>query len=75
MIRKIKEYMLEQKRKSIIKNTRSYINEKHAMKTWEAGKDWVQYSGPYFDGKEYSSGVERLLDEWLIYGERARKEV
>ena len=73
MIRKIKEYMLEQKRKSIIKNTRSYINEKHAMKTWEAGKDWVQYSGPYFDGKEYSSGVERLLDEWLIYGERARK--
>ena len=73
MIRKIKEYILEQKRKSIIKNTRSYINQKHAMKTWEPGKDWVQYSGPFFDGEEYSAGVGRLMDEWLIYGEKARE--
>ena len=43
------------------------------MKTFEPGKDWVQYSGPYFDGEEYSAGVGRLIDEWLIYGERARE--
>jgi len=73
MITKLKEYLLERKRQSIIRNTRSYINQKHAMKTFEPGKDWVQYSGPYFDGEEYSAGVGRLIDEWLIYGERARE--
>ena len=73
MINKLKEYLLERKRQSIIRNTRSYINQKHAMKTFEPGKDWVQYSGPYFDGEVYSAGVGRLIDEWLIYGERARE--
>ena len=63
---------LESKRQRIMKDVHDYIEEKHALKEWKPGKDWVSYSGPYFDGKEYSAGVGRIIQEWLIYGERAR---
>jgi CDP-6-deoxy-D-xylo-4-hexulose-3-dehydrase len=50
-----------------------YIRQKHANKKWEAGKDWVQYAGPYFDSKEYVAGVSSLLSEWLVLGQDAIK--
>jgi CDP-6-deoxy-D-xylo-4-hexulose-3-dehydrase len=50
-----------------------YITEKHSQKTWEAGKDWVQYAGPYFDSKEYVAAVKTLLGEWLVLGAEANK--
>jgi hypothetical protein len=39
----------------ILTAVEKYIDEKHAAKKWEAGKDWVQYAGPYFTSKEYVS--------------------
>lgn len=47
------------------------IQEKRASKTWTAGKDWVQYSGPYFDSEEYVRAISTLLDEWLVLGNDA----
>ena len=45
----------------ILKLVDEYISKKHAEKTWEAGKDWVQYAGPYFDSQEYVAAVKSLL--------------
>jgi CDP-6-deoxy-D-xylo-4-hexulose-3-dehydrase len=56
------------KKQEILKLVAEYINEKHSKKTWEAGKDWVQYAGPYFDSSEYVAGVNSLLNEWLVLG-------
>ena len=39
-----------------------YITEKHSKKTWEPGKDWVQYAGPYFTSDEYVRSIESLLN-------------
>lgn len=50
-----------------------YFQEKRASKTWTPGKDWVQYSGPYFDSEEYLAAVNALLNEWLVLGEDAMK--
>jgi CDP-6-deoxy-D-xylo-4-hexulose-3-dehydrase len=59
--------------KEILDLVESYIKEKHSKKTWEAGKDWVQYAGPYFDSKEYVAAVKSLLSEWLVLGADAIK--
>ena len=48
-----------------------YIVEKHNARKWTAGKDWVQYAGPYFDCNEYANAVGTLLDEWLVLGQDA----
>lgn len=48
-----------------------YIIDKHKEKKWTAGKDWVQYAGPYFDCNEYVNAVGTLLDEWLVLGQDA----
>jgi CDP-6-deoxy-D-xylo-4-hexulose-3-dehydrase len=48
-----------------------YIIDKHKDRKWVAGKDWVQYSGPYFDCNEYVNAVGTLLDEWLVLGNDA----
>jgi CDP-6-deoxy-D-xylo-4-hexulose-3-dehydrase len=57
----------------ILKLVDEYISKKHAEKTWEAGKDWVQYAGPYFDSQEYVAAVKSLLSEWLVLGADAIK--
>jgi len=57
----------------ILKLVDEYIQKKHSQKTWEAGKDWVQYAGPYFDSKEYMAAVKTLLGEWLVLGAEANK--
>jgi CDP-6-deoxy-D-xylo-4-hexulose-3-dehydrase len=57
----------------ILKLVDEYIQKKHSEKTWEAGKDWVQYAGPYFDSQEYIAAVKSLLGEWLVLGADAIK--
>lgn len=59
--------------KEILDLVDKYIKEKHAQKTWEPGKDWVQYAGPYFDSQEYIAAVKSLLNEWLVLGNDAVK--
>ena len=61
------------KLQNILKLVDEYITEKHSQKKWEAGKDWVQYSGPYFTSDEYIRSIESLLSEWLVLGEDAIK--
>ena len=54
--------------KEILDLVKSYIEDKHSKQTWEPGKDWVQYAGPYFDSTEFTNVVEVLLKEWLVLG-------
>jgi len=61
------------KLQNILKLVDEYITEKHSQKKWKAGKDWVQYSGPYFTSDEYIRSIESLLSEWLVLGEDAIK--
>jgi CDP-6-deoxy-D-xylo-4-hexulose-3-dehydrase len=53
---------------NILSEISKFIVEKHAKKTWTAGTDWVQYSGPYFDDKEFVAAAKSLLNEWLVMG-------
>jgi CDP-6-deoxy-D-xylo-4-hexulose-3-dehydrase len=57
----------------ILKLVEQYIKEKDSQKTWKAGEDWVQYSGPYFTHDEYVRAVKTLLSGWLVLGAEANK--
>ena len=67
------DFILNKLHKQIINNTEKYINKKNSLKKWIPGKDWVQYSGPYFDSKEYKAAIQSLLTEWLIFGQKSRE--
>lgn len=54
----------------ILKLVEDYIKEKQAAKKWVAGRDWVQYAGPFFGTEEYTESVKTLLEGWLVLGER-----
>lgn len=58
--------------KEILRLVEEYINKKHESKKWEAGKDWVQYAGPFFSSKEYVAAIQSLLNEWLVLGSDAQ---
>lgn len=60
-------------KQEIITEVGNYIKEKMANKTWTAGKDFVNYAGPYFDEKEYISMMDTLLDGWLVMGDKSLK--
>lgn len=60
-------------KQEIIAEVGNYIKEKMANKTWTAGKDFVNYAGPYFDEKEYISMMDTLLDGWLVMGDKSLK--
>lgn len=64
---------MEVTKEQILDLVSKYMESKRASKTWTAGKDWVQYAGPYFDESEYVGAVNTLLDEWLALGEDAIK--
>ena len=53
----------------ILKSIEQFINEKNNSKKWIAGKDVVQYAGPYFGTEEYTEAVKALLNGWLVLGE------
>lgn len=59
--------------KEILNSVKEYIDNLHASKKWEAGKDWVQYAGPYFSSDEYVAAIESILKEWLVLGADAIK--
>ena len=59
--------------KEILNQVKNYIEEKQKNKTWQAGKDYINYAGPYFDSSEYVAAVETLLQGWLVMGERSIK--
>jgi len=61
------------KRDEILKMISEYITEIQKSKSWTSGKDWIQYSGPWFDDSEYVSAVETLLDGWFILGKKGRQ--
>jgi len=71
--KKYSDFILKSLEKQIVNNTERFINRKHKNKKWIPGKDWVQYSGPYFNGKEYKAAVKSLLTEWLIFGQKSRE--
>jgi CDP-6-deoxy-D-xylo-4-hexulose-3-dehydrase len=64
--------MSNNKKQDILDSVRNFIKEKQDAKVWQKGEDWIQYSGPYFDGDEYVSAIETLLDSWFILGEKGR---
>tara|TARA_R100000008_G_C3584705_1_gene171271 strand:+ start:930 stop:2258 length:1329 start_codon:yes stop_codon:yes gene_type:complete len=61
------------KKQQILNLVKEYIQEKRAAEKWHAGEDWLSYSGPVFDDKEYVAAIDSLLDEWLIFGEKSRE--
>lgn len=58
-------------RNEIIKLVGEYFKDKNANKKWVAGKDFVNYAGPFFDEKEYMSVMDSLLNGWLAMGEKS----
>jgi CDP-6-deoxy-D-xylo-4-hexulose-3-dehydrase len=52
----------------ILNLVEEYITEKNSNKSWTAGKDTVNYAGPYFDHTEFTASVETLLNGWLVMG-------
>lgn len=63
----------EKEQQKILNKVEKYFNKKEKTKTWEAGKDWVHYSGPKFNADEYKAAIQVLLDEWLILGKKGRR--
>lgn len=53
----------------ILLDIENFIKTRLSNKKWEAGKDYVNYAGPYFDHTEYVSAIETILNGWLVMGE------
>lgn len=52
----------------ILHQVKQYIEAQQAGKTWVAGRDFVNYSGTYYDADEYVAGIKNLLGGWLVLG-------
>jgi CDP-6-deoxy-D-xylo-4-hexulose-3-dehydrase len=57
-------------KEQILKNVNDYIQNKNQNKKWVAGKDFVNYAGPYFDENEFVSSISSMLDGWLVMGDK-----
>lgn len=57
-------------KEQIIKDVIKFITNKQQNKKWIAGKDFVNYAGPYFDQNEFAAAVSSLLDGWLVIGDK-----
>jgi CDP-6-deoxy-D-xylo-4-hexulose-3-dehydrase len=55
-------------KENILDAIAEFIKEKNAAKTWTAGKDMVNYAGPFFDHEEIVAAASTLLDGWLVMG-------
>lgn len=55
-------------KQTIFDNVKTFLDLKNRDKKWVAGKDFVNYSGPYFDHKEILAATSTLLDGWLVMG-------
>ncbi|HSG32623.1 MAG TPA: lipopolysaccharide biosynthesis protein RfbH [Thermodesulfobacteriota bacterium] len=56
--------------KDIIKKL---IENSQIQKKWEPGKDFIPYSGPFFDESEPLAAIETILKGWLVMGNDAVK--
>jgi CDP-6-deoxy-D-xylo-4-hexulose-3-dehydrase len=54
----------------ILQQVREYIREKQSNKKWQAGRDFVNYAGAYYNEDEFVAGVESLLNGWLAMGDQ-----
>jgi CDP-6-deoxy-D-xylo-4-hexulose-3-dehydrase len=54
--------------KEILEQVKTYIEQQQNEKEWVAGRDFVNYAGPYFNSDEYVAAVESLLKGWLVLG-------
>ena len=63
---------LGEKKKRILSLISEYVAQKNS-KPWNKEEDWVEYSGPTFDDKEYIAAVDTLLEGWFIMGKDARE--
>ena len=61
------------KKQQILSLISELVTEKNQSNTWTPGKDWVQYSGPFFNDKEYVAAVNSLLEGWFILGQKGRE--
>jgi len=61
------------KKQEILDLVKDYVLEKRKNDSWTPGEDWVSYSGPVFDDKEFVAAIDSLLDEWLIFGKKSRE--
>jgi CDP-6-deoxy-D-xylo-4-hexulose-3-dehydrase len=52
--------------KKILEQVGEFVKAKETK--WEAGKDLVQYAGPYIDEKEHQAVVRTMLEGWLVLG-------
>jgi len=59
--------------KHILDAVQQYIDQKQSQRTWQAGRDFVNYSGTYFDSQEYVAAVASLLSGWLVMGDESMK--
>jgi len=48
-------------KQEILAQIRTYIEQRNADKTWQPGKDFVNYAGPFFDAEEIVAAAETLL--------------
>jgi len=58
----------------ILHLVKNYVHEKQELENkWTPGEDWVSYSGPIFDEKEYLAAIKQMLDGWMIFGKNASR--
>ena len=62
---------MSEKLEQILKLVGEYVEDSRNV-PWVEG-DWISYSGPIFDEKEYQAAIEVLLSGWLVFGENARE--
>ena len=55
----------------ILDSVKEFVDNKE--KKWEAGKDMVNYAGPYFDSSEITAAIDSLLEGWLVMGYKCMK--
>jgi len=58
--------MIDNELEEILSLVDKYIENRQSEKTWEAGKDWIYYAGPYFNSDEYVDGITTFLESKKI---------
>lgn len=56
-------------KENILSDIASYIWQERDKKKWVAGKDFVNYAGPFYDEHEIIVAVRALLNGWLVMGD------
>ena len=51
---------MSEKLNKILDLVKEYVQEKN-NKDWKPGEDWLSYSGPVFDEKEYQAAITRVF--------------